>query len=90
MKFRCIYDGDSFIDGVYFDDIESAKSAAIDILSSWLECSADMTDDEYNMMIENCHTFVEEYDRESDSLECVYEPSDNELDNIGWSYRGEA
>ena len=83
-KYRTIYDGDSFIDGIEFDDFESAKNTALDILCEWMQsCFADAPQ-EWNMMVNNCMTWVEEYDEEEDEWIDIWYPSDEDLESIGW------
>lgn len=84
IKFRCIYDGDSFIDGIEFDTFEKAKETALEILGNWMEaCLAD-TPQEWNDMVNNCMTWVEEYDEEADEWNDIWHPSDEDLVSIGW------
>lgn len=84
-KYRCIYDGDSFIDGIEFDDFESAKATAEDILVEWsTQCESD---EDHDYMVCNCMTWVEEYDEENDEWVDIWYPSDEFCESIGFVER---
>ena len=82
-KYKCIYDGDSFIDGIECEDLESAQNYAKDILIEWLAACPD-DDIEKGMMVNNCMTWVEKLDEESGEWEEVWYPEDEWLHSIGW------
>lgn len=84
-KFRCIYDGDSFIDGIDCETFEQAKALAEDILCDW---EAEVVDDEeHDYMVYNCMTWAEEYDEDTGTWNDIWYPSDEFLKSIGWVER---
>ena len=96
MKYTMIYDGDSFIDGIDYDSIESAIASAEDTLCEWLcEGMHDWKFDdngipqpteeqieEWNYMIENCSVWVVPKGKDYD--DAVWTMSDELCDQIGW------
>lgn len=86
--YRCIYDGDSFIDGIACNTLDEAQYTAVSILEDWLSEAVNLSDDDFNMMIYNCMTWVEEEDPETGELEDVWYPTEDILKSIGWVERG--
>lgn len=84
-EFRCIYDGDSFIDGIDCDTIEEAQNYARDILIEW--ATTYESDEDHNMMVENCMTWVEQYDPKTDEWEDIWYPEEEFLESIGFTER---
>ena len=82
-KFRCIYDGDSFIGGIYCETMEEAQELAMSILSEWAS-SPFGSDEDHDMVVANCMTWVEEYDEDNDEWNDVWYPSDEFCESIGW------
>lgn len=81
-KYRCIYDGDSFIDGIDCETMEEAQHIAMDILTEW---STQYTSrEDHDEMVANCMTWVEEYDEENDEWVDVWYPDDDFCQSIGW------
>lgn len=72
-----------------YTDLDIAKETAYDILNGWMESAADADDEEWNSMIENAYAYVAEYDPTTEDYPPVWEPSDDELEDIGWVKRGE-
>ena len=84
-KYRCIYDGDSFIDGIECETFDEAKNLAEDILSDWAVQSAD--DEDHNYMVSNCMTWVEEFNEDTGEWEDIWYPSDEFCESIGYVER---
>lgn len=88
-QFRVIYDGDSFIDGVYCDEFDEAQFIAMSILESWVESSVYMSDEEWNYFVYNASVWVEQWCEDAgEYIEC-WSPADEVLENIGFIERGE-
>lgn len=93
-KYRCVYDGDTFIDGIEFDTFDEAKDCSLDILFSWAEehrenwkdyfAPTDEELDSYNSMICNCAVWVEKYDEVLGGYDEYWYPSGDDLLAIGW------
>ena len=84
-KYRCVYDGDSFIDSIECETLNEAQDTAMDILTEW---STQYTSEEdHDMMVVNCMTWVEEYDEEYGEWVDIWYPDDDFCQSIGWVER---
>lgn len=83
-EFKVIYDGGHFIDGIEFDTLEEAQDASYDILYSWMNDCANEDAETWNMMINECSVWVEQYVEDADDWSEVWSPSDDYLREIGW------
>lgn len=84
-KYRCVYDGDSFIDDIECETLEEAQYIAMDILREW--STQWEAEEDHDMMVVNCMTWVEEYDEENDEWVDIWYPSDEFCESIGWVER---
>jgi hypothetical protein len=66
-----------------------AVNAAYDLLEGWMESANldEYDDDKWNTMIEDASVCVDQYDPETDSMLCYWEPTDSDLAAIGWIER---
>ena len=81
-KYRCVYDGDSFIYSIECETLSKAQDTAKDILTEW---STQYTSEEdHDMMVVNCMTWVEEYDEEDGEWVDIWYPDDDFCQSIGW------
>ena len=92
-KYRVCYDTEHFSGSFGCDSLESAKSYALDTLMEWMsqersEWKSDTPTDEekerWDYMIYNCGVSVEEYDERAGEYISAWEPSDLDVDCIGW------
>lgn len=88
-KYRTIYDGGHFIDGIGFSSMEDAVSTAWEILHNWMDACLSDDPKGWNEMISECSVWVEEYDEESGEWEEIWWPDDDTLKEIGWVDHGE-
>ena len=86
-RYRCIYDGDSFIDGIECETFEEAQEKAKYILEEWVLQAEELDDFEHDMMICNCMTWVDEYDPDTGTWNDIWYPEDEFLEAIGWVER---
>lgn len=92
-KYAMIYNTPDFIDSFSCDNLEEAKSKMFDVYVDWMveeQCrwgSDEPTEDEkedWDYMIYNCECWIEEYNPMTDEYEICSEPTDVELEEIGW------
>ena len=92
-EYRVVYDTDSVCDGYDMDSYETAKESALDILAEWAVqeratwASDTPTDEErerWDYMIYNCGAWVEKYNKITDEYQFEWEPSDLDVQCIGW------
>ena len=81
-KYRCIYDGDSFIDGIDCETFDEAKYYAEDILREWATQAEN--EEDHDCMVYNCMTWVEEYNEDTGEWEDIWYPSDEFCESIGF------
>lgn len=79
--YTVVYDGGHFIDGVGAESLSEAKDIARDILRNWMEECVSVRD--WNQMVTECSVWVEA-NNGSTTGEAVWEPSDEELVEMGW------
>ena len=97
--YRVLWDTDNCCDSFESPSFGQAKQDALDLLLEWESqemCTWHSTRplpdqiDDWNYMIDNCCVEVIEYDDDSDenceAYHTVWEPSDEDLKQIGWVY----
>lgn len=84
-KYKCVYDGGSFIDSIEYNTIEEAQHAAEEILTAWI--NEPMTDEERDIMVCECMTWVEEFDETENKWIDIWYPSDSFCESIGFVER---
>jgi hypothetical protein len=96
--FIVVWSNEHTCDGYDADSLEEAQGFAIDTLIEWqAEESSNWsflpdgtptpTDEQvesWDYMIYNCYVYVKQYNPNTDEYETVWEPSDEELEEIGW------
>lgn len=93
-EYMVMWDTDSCSDGYGCDSLEMAQDSAIETLINWMmeEQSAWKNPDaptaeekeNWNYMIYNCGVSVAKYNKITDDYDTVWEPSDFDVDRIGW------
>ena len=95
-KYRMVYDTDNLIDAVTFDTFDEAKDNLFATYKLWMQIehakwkSAEPTEedeDDWDYMIYNCICWIEELQEDGEYAFC-YEPTDDELKEIGWDFIG--
>lgn len=95
-KYCVSYYAEHFSDAFDVGSLEEGKRACLDVLRQWM-CDELIERSEpdrptaeeierWDHMIETCLVCVTEYDPESDDYDEVWEPSDEDLDGIGWVF----
>lgn len=73
-----------------FDDLFYAKQACYMCYQGWMESMADASAKDWNWMIFSAYAYVAVHDEEVDAYISVWEPSDKDLEDIGWVERKES
>ena len=88
-----VYDTDNFCDSYGCGSLDEAKDFALEMLINWMAAERDEwkskepTEEEcerFDYMIENCSVEVCEYNPATDEYDEVWNPSDEDLERIGW------
>lgn len=92
-EFEVIWNTEDCIDGIPKDTFEEAKDCAMEIMSEWLmdgyailqkENFSQEVIDGWDEMIEECWVAVGKYNPETKEYEEFWNPSDDDLEMIGW------
>ena len=84
-RYKMLYDGGHFVDGIEFDDFEDAKDNAIETLIMWMAeesyfwernengipCLTELQIENWNWMIGDCCVCIVEWDEEAKDWEDV-------------------
>lgn len=96
--FHVTWDTDNCCDGYDVESLDAAKFSALDTMIEWMceetmewEFKPDGTPapteeqiESWDYMIFNCCVSVTQYNPQTDEYETIWEPSDDELEEIGW------
>lgn len=96
--FHVVWNTDDCCDEYDVESMECGKDSALDTLVNWMceeteewKFGPDGTPmpteeqiESWDYMIFNCYVYVTKYNPEADEYETVWEPSDEELEDIGW------
>lgn len=91
--FLLVIDTDSCCDGCECDTFEQAKEGAFDNYYWWMcevatwkdkDNPTDEEKEDWNYMIYNTSAWVKKYNPDTDEYEDYWNPSDEELEEIGW------
>lgn len=97
-QFIVVWDTDSCCDSYGAESLEWAKESALDTLCEWMneevrdwKFSPDGTHlptqeqkDSWDYMIYNCWVEVRQYNPNTDEYDDIWEPSDDDLTELGW------
>ena len=98
MRYKMVFDTGDCVDSIGFETFEEAQADALDTLVLWMtefcnheKCSINLKEwtqkqiDEWDYMIYNCSVEVRDKERYNDEdFGEIWEPSDEELKEIGW------
>ena len=82
-----VWDTDSCCDGIRFDTLEEAQEDVVSTYTVWMEECCNMSDEDWNYMINNWGAYVAKYNPETDEYEAYCYLSDEDLESIGWVER---